>query len=89
MTPPAPLGELIAQYEQILDALWLANLGPGSEETRHDLARLLAEQSKLCDDLGPEIAGAVTRQRARLTSKMWNRCAWCGQAGDLHERESP
>jgi len=84
----------IAEYRNVLGRLWLLNVpdsrrDPRAHETDAAEARaLLAEQARLCDDLGPEFAAAVSRQHAPLWARTMNRCPWCGMAGMFHDPDT-
>ena len=88
---PPPVRDLVAEYCAVLGRLWLLN-APDSSRSPHarraDVAearRLLAEQARLVDELGPEFAAAVSRQHARAWSQTMGRCPWCGLAGVFHD----
>ena len=77
----------VAAYTRVLSQLWLLGSPPAPSEAKHQRAdinaarRLLAEQARLCDELGPEFAAAVGRQAARAWAEAWKRCPLCGQPG--------
>jgi hypothetical protein len=65
------------------------NIPPANGEVDAAEARvLLAELARLCDELGPEFASAVSRQHARAWSRTMNRCPWCGLVGVFHDPET-
>jgi hypothetical protein len=89
-----PPRDLIVQYQRVLAQLWVLNI-PDSSGSPHahaadleDAKRLLAEQAKLCDEIGPEFAAAISRQHARFWARMMKRCPWCGEANVFHNPES-
>ena len=77
----------ITRYRLILERLWdLA--GQGADADAGDCAALLQEQARLCDDLGPEFAAAVSRQAARAWAHREHRCPTCGDLGVYHDPET-
>ena len=89
--PTAPTRDLIADYREVLARLWLLNMPdecgpPRARQTDVDEARrLLAQQARLCDELGPGLASAVARQAARAWATAMRRCPWCGESGTFHD----
>jgi len=99
---PAPVGthitpataDHIAQYEAVLGRLWLLENQDTAIRSRHarsrdieDARHLLAEQARLCDEIGPEFAAAISRQHARRWAEATQRCPYCGEEGVLHDAE--
>jgi hypothetical protein len=90
-TATAPTRDLIADYREVLGRLWLLNIPGESRPPRahqtdvDDARRLLAEQARLCDELGPALASAVARQAARGWVTAMGRCPWCGESGPFHD----
>ena len=86
--PSATLSEeSSAPIRHVLARLWLLNIPPASRavdvvaEARH----LLTELARLCDELGPEFAAAVSRAHAHHWARTMGRCPWCGLAGVFHD----
>jgi hypothetical protein len=92
--PVATTADLIASYELVLSRLWLLNQPEGvarsyrdgadlarqaHEADREEARRLLDEQAKLCDELGPDFAEAVGRRHARFWAQMMKRDPWTGE----------
>ncbi len=84
---PPLASDRIGAYQRILGRLWdLA--GQGADADAGDCAALLQEQARLCDDLGPEFAAAVSRQAAREWAHREHRCPTCGDPGVYHDPET-
>jgi hypothetical protein len=80
--------EHVEAYRHVLARLWLLNIPP--QKPRADLAaarRLLRDQARLCDQLGPELAWAISQQAASHWAQQMGRCPWCGLPGVFHESE--
>ncbi len=79
----APHRVLVAGYREILGKLWLLNAGEVPSSARQhradldDARQLLAEQARLCDELGADSAAVISRQCARE----WVRRAWAVARG--------
>jgi hypothetical protein len=91
--------DMIAEYRAVLGRLWLLNTpSEHGRRARQDHARhaadledaggLLAEAARLCDDLGPEVAFAISRRAAREWAAAAGRCPWCGMAGVYHDPDT-
>jgi hypothetical protein len=81
----------MAEYRNILGQLWLLNIPDAPRARQADLEdarRLRDEQAKLCDELGPAFAAAVSRKHAGAWARAMGRCPWCGMAGMFHDPES-
>ena len=89
-----PQRTLIARYREVLGKLWLLNAGEAPLSARHHRAdleaarELLAEQARLCDELGATLASAIGQQAARSWVSRMGRCPWCGLPGVFHEPET-
>jgi hypothetical protein len=92
-TAPATRGP-IDKYHEVLTRLWLLNVSddrPFPHTHDADIAdarRLLAEQARLCAELGADFAAVVRRQAAREWARRMLRCPWCGLAGVRHDVDS-
>ena len=88
--PSATISEMVGAYRHVLARLWLLNIPPASRavdvvaEARH----LLTELARLCDELGPEFAAAVSRAHAHHWARTMGRCPWCGLAGVFHDPDT-
>jgi hypothetical protein len=84
--PVTPVRDLVAEYQCTLARLWLLNVPSEARDPRahaadlEDARQLRAEQARLCDELGPEFALAVSRTAAREWARDMGRCPWCGLA---------
>ena len=90
--PATPLPSLIAQYQSILGSLWLLNIDDETVRSPHahaadleDAKHLLDQQARLHDELGDDMALAVSRRHAWTWAQMMKRCPWCGMPGRFHD----
>jgi hypothetical protein len=85
---------LIARYREVLGRLWLLNTGEAPSSARHHRAdletarELLAEQARLCDELGAKLAAAIGLQAALGWVSRTGWCSWCGLRGVFHDPET-
>jgi hypothetical protein len=86
--PATPLRDLIAEYQHVLSRLWLLNIPPAGAADVAEARTLLADQARLCDEIGPEFAAAISRQHARTWARAMGRCPWCGLAGAFHDPDN-
>lgn len=90
----APHRALIARYREVLGKLWLLNAGEAPSSVRHHRAdleaarELLAEQARLCDELGAKLAAAIGQRAARGWVSRTGCCPWCGLPGAFHDPET-
>jgi hypothetical protein len=93
--PLRPILHRFASYREILGKLWLLNAGAVPSPARHhradldDARQLLAEQARLCDELGADFAAVIGRQCAREWARCMGRCPWCGLTGEFHDPGIP
>src|SRR5262245_26814816 len=90
--PSRPIAQMIVEYQFVLGRLWALNAAPSDSGSRaarladlEDARRLLGDQARLCDALGPEFAAALCRGHAGEWASLMDRCAWCGRPGVFHD----
>ena len=72
-----PQRALTARYREVLGKLWLLNAGEAPLSARHHRAdleaarELLAEQARLCDELGATLASAIGQQPLDRGFRAW------------------
>lgn len=75
-----------AEYRAVL-ARAFALIAAGPAADAQECRRVLAEEARLVDELGPRRADLIRAEAARAWHRETGRCPFCGQPGIFHESQ--